>query len=442
MVQLLRWILICCLLFVGVAHGAIPALSGYKVSGSPDSTARLTYAEACIAYVAYMQVQDPAKNYRNPESLNPQGYGCRYLYDNPGPTQNIATFVSVSAICPANSTTATGGCQCNAGYVEDPTKTSCVAPLSELEQFCKDNAAGKYGFNQSGTVAPASAIPSASCYKPYPPFEGADAEKGCRTTLGDAVGWLGDDGKKHWSSTGVMTGETCEDAAATDEAPKSAVDPCPSGFPGTVNGVAKCIAVEPDKGIEGVKGTSQTNADGTKIDSKETTKCVASVCTTTTTTTTTTSTGSTSTSTSSRTESIGDKCEKDPKNKVCQKTQGGVGGATSQMGCEQNSSAEGCGGEGADVGELYTKKDKTVAQALKKATDALQASPIGSAVGGFFSVGSGGSCSAISGTIPYLNATFVFDAYCGSMAANLFLILRAVLLMVASWAAFRIAIDH
>ncbi|WP_369647180.1 hypothetical protein [Variovorax sp. V118] len=209
-----------------------------------------------------------------------------------------------------------------------------------------------------------------------------------------------------------------------------------------MNGQSRCVAVEPDKGIEGVKGTSQTNADGTKIDSRETTKCVASVCTTTTTTTTTTSTGSTSTSTSSRTESIGDKCEKDPKNKVCQKTQGGTGGATSQMGCEQNSSAEGCGGEGSQIGELYGKKDKTVAQAFTKAKNALQASPVGSAVGGFFSVGGGGSCPRVSGNIPFLNKVVVIDTFCSDFAAQMFAVVRAVLLMLATWMAFRIAIDN
>ncbi|WP_157755040.1 hypothetical protein [Variovorax boronicumulans] len=443
MAYLLRVFVGCLLLFTGAAHALLPTETQYQgrcpwptlVSDWGNSKEAICSAigDACA------KRQGVATN---KAVWLPAGSGTCSLQNASGAQLSALQYSSQGGLCPANSSAVTGGCQCSAGYEEDASHTSCVPKKSELEQFCQDNAALKNGFNQSGTVAPASQIPNASCYKPYPPFEGADAGKGCRTTLGDAVGWLGDDGKKHWSSTGVMTGQTCEDAAATDEAPKSAPDPCPSGFPGTVNGVAKCIAVEPDKGIEGVKGTSQTNADGTKIDSKETTKCVASVCTTTTTTTTTTVTGSTSTSTSSRTESIGDKCEKDPKNKVCQKTQGGTGSATSQMGCEQNSSAEGCGGEGSEIGELYGKKDKTIAQVMKKASDDLKAAPLGSAVGGFFTVGSGGTCPSPSGVVPFLNKSVTFDMFCTSFAAQMFLIVRMVLLMLATWMAFRVAIDH
>ncbi|MFM9928356.1 hypothetical protein VLK31_35680 [Variovorax sp. H27-G14] len=261
-------------------------------------------------------------------------------------------------------------------------------------------------------------------------------------TLTDQVKAPTAPGLMGWSATGVMTGATCEDAIATDAAPKSAPDPCPSGFPGTVNGVTKCIAIEPDKGIEGVKGTSETRADGTKVDSKETTKCDGSNCTTTTNTTTTSSTGATSTSTSSRTESLGEKCQADPKNQVCQKTQGGAGGKVAKGNCSENSSAEGCGGEGAEIGDLYGKKDKTVAQALSKAKDALQSSPLGSSVSGFFTVGSGGSCPQSSANIPFLNKTVVIDTWCTTFAANMFTIVRAVLLMLATWMAFRIAIDN
>jgi hypothetical protein len=319
-----------------------------------------------------------------------------------------------------------------------------VAGPSELEQFCQQGAAGKFTWKQSGTIGKNSPLPSASCYKPDPPFTGADASKGCAMTLGDGVAAPreGDPLLKDWSASGKMTGATCEDAVATDAAPKSADDPCPSGFPGTVNGETKCIAAEPDKGIEGVKGSSQTNADGTKIDTKETTKCEGSVCTTTTNTTTTTAGGSVSNSTTSRTESLADKCQKDPKNQVCQKTQGGAGGATSQMTCESNSSAEGCGGEGAAIGDLYAKKDKTVAQALTKAKDALQASPLGSSVSNFFNVGGGGSCPNVSASIPFINKTITIDTFCTSMAAQMFVVIKAVLLMLATWMAFRVAIDN
>lgn len=209
-----------------------------------------------------------------------------------------------------------------------------------------------------------------------------------------------------------------------------------------MNGVTRCVPAEPDKGIEGVKESSTTDADGTKRDVKETTKCEGDNCTTTTTTTTTTAGGATSTSTTSSTSSMADTCKANPTNPICQRTQGGRGAGVSQSTCQENPSAQGCGGEGASIGDLYAKKDKTVQQVLNKAKDDLRASPLGTSVGGFFTVGVGGSCPTVSGNIPWLNATFTFDAFCTPLAAQMFAVLRGVLLMLAAWMAFRVAIDH
>lgn len=372
-------------------------------------------------------------------SSNSAGAQCRFIPNNIFLANGSAEKVPGS--CPANSTPVTGGCQCASGF--DESAGQCVPKGSELQQFCSDNAARMNTFKQSGTVGLNSPIPSGSCYKPYPPFEGVDANKGCAMTLGDgaAVG-VPSEGLKHWSASGRMTGETCDDDAATDASPKAADDPCPNGFPGTVNGVTKCVAAEPDKGIEGVKSTSQTSSDGTKVDTKETTKCDGSICTTTTNTTTTSSSGTVTNSTSSRTESIDDKCSKDPKNPVCKKTQGGAGSATSEMTCDINPSAQGCGGEGAAIGDLYAKKDKTVAQVLTKAKNDLQSSPLGSSVTNFFNVGGGGTCPNVTAAIPFINKTITIDTFCTSMAAQMFVVIKAVLLMLATWMAFRIAIDN
>ncbi|ATA54547.1 hypothetical protein CKY39_16025 [Variovorax boronicumulans] len=91
---------------------------------------------------------------------------------------------------------------------------------------------------------------------------------------------------------------------------------------------------------------------------------------------------------------------------------------------------------------MYGKKDKTIAQVMKKASDDLKAAPLGSAVGGFFTVGSGGTCPSPSGVVPFLNKSVTFDMFCTSFAAQMFLIVRMVLLMLATWMAFRVAIDH
>lgn len=434
------------------AHALVPKVQ-WEFKGASSDPWVSSASSACSTWMDTLNLTDTSYIHSlNSVSVGSDGVanGCYQKLVNrsngavANPNQLIAlTKRSVTPYCPSNSSASGTGCACNQGYGEDSTHTFCVG-MTDLEQFCQQHAAAKNTFNQWGTVGRSSPMPTASCYKPDPPFEGPDAAKGCQTVLKDVIAAPreGDPALKDWSATGVMTGATCEDALATDAAPKSSDDPCPNGFPGTVNGQQRCIAVEPDKGIEGVKGTSQTTADGTKIDTKETTKCEGSICTTTTNTTTTTSGGTVTNSTTSRTESLSDKCAKDPKNDVCKKTQGGAGGATSSMTCDVNSSAEGCGGEGAAIGELYTKKDKTVGQVLTKAKNDLQSSQLGSSVTNFFNVGGGGSCPSISGTVPYVNAAFTFDAYCGSTASKLFLILRTVLVMVATWAAFRIAIDN
>lgn len=447
---LLCVVLLC--LWVGFASAAVPSGYGYNAQFSGAPTGRASAAAAC----------EDAREWRGGAGAPNSSEAFVSTLESvttTAPTTGVCVIKIVrtadgtvftnynvnwsatAGVCPANSTFAGGSCSCNSGFVEDSTHSACVAAVSELQDFCQQNAARKNTFKQSGSAGPDASMPVASCYKPEPPFPGDDAVRGCQMTLGDGV-MVPQDGIRRWSATGVMTGAVCEDATATDAAPKAVDDPCPSGFPGTVNGETRCIAAEPDKGIEGVKGTSQTNADGTKIDTKETTKCLGDRCTTTTNTTTTTASGSVSNSSTTKTEALADKCQKDPKNQVCQKTQGGAGSAVADTTCDINPSAVGCGGDGAAIGDLYAKKDKTVAQALTKAKDALQASPLGSSVAGFFNVSAGGSCPQTSANIPFLNKTIVIDAWCTNFAANMFGIVKAVLLMLATWMAFRVAIDN
>ncbi|CAN7597839.1 hypothetical protein [Variovorax paradoxus] len=390
------------------------------------------------------KTQYPNAAYVGSSKVDNWTYNCFYSGTRWGAGSTYLRQVNKngSASCPVHSTPVSGGCQCASGYEEDSTHTQCVVAKTELEQFCQQHAAAKNTFKMSGSVARSVGTPSTSCYVPDPPFEGSDAGKGCTASIGDRAAAPSEDGTRlNWAGTGSFDGTTCT-ADSGSPTPPSKDDPCPGGFQGTVNGESRCVPAEPDKGIEGVRNSSQTTADGTKVDTTETTKCNGSVCTTTTNTTTTTAGGTVTHSTSSVTGSLDDKCVKDPKNSVCQRTQGGAGSAASEMTCDVNPSAKGCGGEGAAIGDLYAKKDKTIAQAFKKASDDLKASPVGSAVGGFFNVSAGGSCPRVSGAVPFLNKTITIDAFCTDFAAQMFLVARAVLLMLATWMAFRIAIDH
>ncbi|NVM90711.1 hypothetical protein FHT32_004368 [Variovorax sp. SG517] len=143
-----------------------------------------------------------------------------------------------------------------------------------------------------------------------------------------AVPREGDPLLRDWSATGVPTGATCSDEPATDAQPKADPNPCPDGFPGSLNGTSVCIKREPDKGIEGVQGTETKNADGTSTTTKETTKCNAGICTTTKETTNRDATGAIigTVKVDEKKETIGAKCNADPGNKVCASTGTGVEG--------------------------------------------------------------------------------------------------------------------
>lgn len=108
--------------------------------------------------------------------------------------------------------------------------------------------------------------------------------------------------------------------------------------------------------------------------------------------------------------------------------------------CEANPSSAGCGGNPAPVGNLYTGKGKTWAQVLGGFRDTVSASPIGQGIGGFFTVSLGGQCPMWNWSIPYVNATVAFDFFCTAMAITVFQAISAVLMVVAGWFAFRVAV--
>lgn len=438
------------LLLAGMsAHALIPKSYGY--AGSVGTSSPLL--SSCSAAVdrmisSYYAVQNPSRSYTAGAcgTFSPNGDGRDYAVVSvtekviaTGATTSFNSIVyrTAASACPANSAAVTGGCQCDTGFSENAAKTACEAPASDAEKFCKAMLGLTINTGGSGS------IPPSSCHMPEPPFDAPEQGKGCGVSIGDAVKFANDEGKVVWSGVGKFLGGTCT-PGATPEAPpvKSEADKCPGGFAGTVQGVEKCIPVEPDKGIEGVKTGSSTDANGTKKDVKEETKCEGQKCTTTTTTTTTTSSGTVTTSTATTTEAITDKCQKDPSNQVCQKTQGGQGRGVSDSSCQTNPSAKGCGGEGAPITGLYTGKDATVQGIMDQAVADLKGSGIGGAVGGFFTVSGGGSCPAMTWNVAYVNATVSLPNLCSEVASRIYVVLQGVLMVVAGFVAFRVAIDN
>ena len=251
---------------------------------------------------------------------DPGNSGRCYRNLNGTAVEPSATVQLSGAYCPANSTPSGGQCQCNAQFEENSSHNACVPKKTENETQCSLMGAG--GFTRGQTGKTAGSVPNQACFLTDPPFPGEEG-KGCLMDNMDAVMVPNSDGTRSFSATGKYTGAACTPAAdpVLGDPKATKEDKCPGGFEGTVNGVSKCIASEPDKGIEGVKTTTKNNADGSTTQIKEETKCTGAMCTTTRTETNTPAGGGTpTTQVSGTTQTLADKCATDKTNPVCTKT--------------------------------------------------------------------------------------------------------------------------
>lgn len=348
-------------------------------------------------------------------------------------------MVQGSSSCPAHSSAVTGGCQCDSGYQEQGS--SCVA----IPQ-CTFGTTVKSGYFDYGKD-PAGAPPTLVC------------AGGCSALFfGDVpAGSALVDGTKHWFAKGSyqMSGGTCDPSADGTAGVPTGTGSIPSDSCGsnqtqgtvTANGKTQTVCVDklpddpskagqpaPTNEVNESKGSNTTinitnNADGSKTIVTTTINNNGNGTTTKTTTTETKDSSGQTTGSTTKTETAGKQTDQQQQ----------------QDKCQQNSSAEGCGGSPKDVGgsTLYTAKDKTAASVLSGAKDTIMGSGIGSAMGGFFAVAGGGSCTGIHGTVTVFDRAMSLDSdvFCSSFAANAFLLIRAVILVLAAWWAFRIAVE-
>lgn len=111
--------------------------------------------------------------------------------------------------------------------------------------------------------------------------------------------------------------------------------------------------------------------------------------------------------------------------------------------CAENPSAAGCGGNPQPVGQLYEGKGKTLQTVMDGFKAQALASPIGTATGSFFTVNlAAGACPTWDLDVPFLNASYVLDWFCWPMTGTALAVMRACFLLVASFFAFRVAIDR
>lgn len=427
----------------GWAYGSVPSYTTYKFpeTGYGPAGPAMSTADAACAWALENRVKSVGYNvYRIQNTKDCQfGIGENFFSS----LYSLATAVS----CPANSSMSGGSCVCTAEYVEEGGQCK---PIPKSCKFGNTSSAGYYDSGKNTAGGPAIMVCTGGCESI---FDGSFPEGSSLV-----------DGEKHYYAKGeyIQTGRECTGSAESigQGIPVTEIPPDKCG-PGQVMGKVNDKNVCTKSGADGSPSTKpddkkdQSSTTKTVVKDKdsegndrETTTVVkknADGSTTTETTTTvtksngnggTTSTTTTNTVTTGGVPGSGGKGESGGK-------EDGDKESEEKGKCEKNSSDEGCGGTaaGVDGKTFYTAKEKTFSGVLSKASTDLRGSGIGGAFTGFFNVASGGACPVSNWHIPYINADLTFDFMCQPFALDAMLIIKGVLLVIASFMAFRIAFE-
>lgn len=370
--------LIACVLFLwsGAAHALVSqAVQYYNVVPYYYDTP----AAFCASYVAYIE---PAQQQQTGKVHKYTVVNCAAPLTTPGSSTASGTYVyytngvasnplswsvgfnSRYAGCPAHSVSVSGGCQCDAGYVENSAHTACEPPADpclaikgaiygeiEWDSTLKGNNYGCLGgegqLASCQTVAVCdytSQVPGQSGYT----CRGNSYATGTRSVMCSGTGETPDSPSKPPTT----------DPVNPDKPPvpgQPAPARCPVGqAPGTFNGTRICAPIGPDTQTgslaPGSGSTTTNNSDGSSTTSTTTgtTTCLQGKCTTSTVNTNVTinapgnetcpagqTSGTTTVNGQSRT--------------TCTAT---ASGSTSQAQtdfCKQNPKDKQCGGDGADT---------------------------------------------------------------------------------------------
>lgn len=361
--------------------------------------------------------------------LNANSGGCWGHFSGGGAgILYITTAGSKRTACPANATKTGTTCTCNDGYKPDAEAKACIPDCTAKQTV----SSGYYNIGANQGASPRLLGCKGLCEVI---FDGT-------SPAGSAL--VG--GVKNWFAKGeyIATGGTCPAALAGTELPATQgtipEDSCaPGDAKGTLNGQTVCVK---QSGSDAGKQTDESkNKEKTTVDKTVTTNPDGS--TTTTETTTKTDKNGNTEKTVVRTTTRPDgsvTTDKEVQNPLPPAT-GEPGKDEEKTKCELNSSDAGCGGDPAGIGSLYTAKDKTMSGVLTGHTNAIKASAFGSAVGGFFSVSGGGSCPTFSQPLAYFKTTITIDQFCSPFATTALALFKTALLLVASFFAFRVAVE-
>lgn len=237
-------------------------------------------------------------------------------------------------------------------------------PNDSKANFCSKHSAAASPFNSAGRTGADGQMPSSACYMPGGSWPPSQAAIGCVSNIGSSTRVPNGDGSYSWSAVVTLSGGTCTDPPATGGGsgagggsgdplpPKADPNPCPSGFPGQVNGTTVCVPSVPDSGIGGTSSVVTKAPDGSSDTTSTDTKCNAGTCTTTTSTVKKNPAGEVVAVVPGNTvtQSVNSLCAKDPGNKVCAAV--GLGnGANGGTGNGGSGNGSGGGGGGGGTGE-------------------------------------------------------------------------------------------
>lgn len=420
-----------------VAHAAIEVQNPwYTVLGSQYASAE----PACSAYFAGTN----QTGYTYIGAVYASGvapfdtYNCRRQLTSNG-TQNTAAVLTPACASgfTRNSSVTPNRCQRTVSACTPPQTPNPTTQICEDPPPCTANAPASGGYFDVGTNPGASPL-LAACVN------------GCQASF-DGISPAGSalvDGVKHYYASGTYynTGSICTPTESNDPGtpePTVPEDDCgPGQILGELNGRAMCAdgggdptpESDPPETTE-TETTTTTAPDGTETTTTTTVTTRPDGSTQTTTTTTTTSPDGqevTSTTETRDTPPIpGENTPEDPDDPDDPDADP----------CTVNPSAAGCGGAASPAGSSYVKKSKTFSDVLTGARNNLMASPLGTALGGFFTVTASASCPTWSANVGYLDVSIEFDQLCNSMALDAWAALGWCLVLVGAFFAFRVAIE-
>lgn len=353
-----------------------------------------------------------------------------------------------AALCPTNSTNSSGTCTCNSTYAPNFNSTACQTActsggtINQGVYTSTDPAGGIMGANSGGcTVNGCAAV-----------FTGF-------TPQGETI--IAGQRRYFFTGTYTATGQACNSGLippppvpVASSVASAASAACGTGQQqGTVNGQTFCWDPTTGKPVDPPKSTETTTVSppasgpsGSTVQTTTVVKTNPDGTTSTTVTTKSTAADGTVTTTSTTTGSgltnpggVGYANIVSGQSSAPSTGTGGAGGGGAG-GCSDNPSAHGCGGAAGGTGDGYTEKDRTFAQVLADRKTQWEATSVGSSMAGFFTVSESGTCPTWSLDLAYFDHSYTIDQFCTTWAATMFLVIKAAVLCIFGFYAFRVAV--